>query len=69
MPKGKKLVIWNPENDKKLFLAILASQDVKVDYAFVAAVFGKTTMLASLDAADLPLKEPTSHLHVSTTAW
>lgn len=44
MPKGQKFVDWTPENDKKLFLTVLAVNNVQIDYAKVAAAFSKFEM-------------------------
>lgn len=41
MPKGQKFVDWtNPDNDKKLLHAIIAANDVTVNYGKVAEAFG-----------------------------
>lgn len=44
MPKGHAVVMWNAENVTKLFKTILAVHDVKIDYAKVAAAFGKSSI-------------------------
>jgi hypothetical protein len=41
MPKGHKIIDWTPENEVKLFHAILAIHGVKIDYAAVAKEFGE----------------------------
>jgi len=51
MPTGQKLVIWTPDNETKLFHAIIAVHDLKLDYTKVAAVFGKCTLVYSLTVA------------------
>lgn len=41
MPKGQKAVVWNQEQDAKLFHAILAAHKLDVDVKAVAKAFGK----------------------------
>ncbi|KAL9068288.1 MAG: hypothetical protein Q9161_006314 [Pseudevernia consocians] len=40
MPKGQKLIDWTPENDAKLFLTILAVENVHPNSENVARAFG-----------------------------
>ncbi|KAL8951816.1 MAG: hypothetical protein Q9222_002232 [Ikaeria aurantiellina] len=49
MPKGQKFVDWtNPDNDKKLLHAIIAANDVQVNYAKVAKAFGDNVPAQSI---------------------
>ena len=41
MPKGQKLIDWTPENDAKLFLTILAVENVHPNSENVAKAFGE----------------------------
>lgn len=41
MPKGQKTIIWNAEQDAKLFYAILLVQKVDNNLEGVAKAFGK----------------------------
>ena len=40
MPKGVKAITWTPDNDARLFLTILAVENVKPNLKKVAEVFG-----------------------------
>ena len=42
MPKGTKVVDWmKPENDQKLFLAIIKTSEISNKYQAIANAFGK----------------------------
>ena len=42
MPKGTKVVDWTkPENDQKLFLAIIKTSEISNKYQAIANAFGK----------------------------
>lgn len=42
MPTGQKLIDWTAENDAKLFLTILAVENVHPNCENVAAAFGES---------------------------
>ena len=47
MPTGHKTIVWTAANDERLLLSILAvHNDIKVDSASVAQVFGKNFLKA-----------------------
>ena len=47
MPTGQKLIDWTPENDAKLFLTILAVENVHPNCEAIAAAFGEQSLLLS----------------------
>ena len=47
MPTGQKLIDWTPENDAKLFLTILAVENVHPNCEAVASAFGQQPQLPS----------------------
>ena len=47
MPTGQKLIEWTPENDAKLFLTILAVENVHPNCEAVASAFGEQPHLPS----------------------
>ena len=47
MPTGQKLIDWTPENDAKLFLTILAVENVHPNCEAVASAFGEQPHLPS----------------------
>lgn len=48
MPQGYAAVHWTDRKDVELFLAVLAVQKITVDYAAVAAVFGRASPFLSI---------------------
>lgn len=48
MPKGTKVVDWTkPENDQKLFLAIIKTSEISNKYQAIANAFGEL-MIATI---------------------